>query len=69
MLVRHVHRTRFKCLSLVVLEHFDELRLVHQRRYATVVNLHLAASGLVRDRGYPSLHNFAAIEADPDAGA
>ena len=28
MLVRHVHRTRFKCSYLVVFEHFDDLRRI-----------------------------------------
>jgi hypothetical protein len=58
----------FAC-ALCCWEDFGNLRGINRRGYVAVDDLQFSASGLVRDRGYFSLDNFAAVEADPDAGA
>jgi hypothetical protein len=48
---------------------FGNLRWIDRCGYIAVDDLQFSASGLVRDRRYLSLDNFAAVEAHPDAGA
>ena len=55
--------------SLSLLQDCGNLRWIDRRDHVAVDDLQFPASGLVRDCGYLSLDNFAAIEADSDAGA
>jgi len=50
-------------------QNFGNLRGINRRLHAAIDDLQLAASRLICDRRYLSLYNFAAVEADPDAGA
>jgi hypothetical protein len=56
-------------LSPSLLQNFGNLRWINRRRHVATDDLHLAASRLVCDRRDFSFDNFAAVEADPDAGA
>ena len=58
----------FAC-ALCCGQDFSNLRWIYRRRNCAVDDLQFSPSGLVRDRGYFSLNNFAAVEADADAGA
>ena len=55
--------------SLSLLQNFGNLPWIDRRDHVAVDDLQFPASGLVRDCGYLSLDNFAAVKADPDAGA
>ena len=50
-------------------EDFGNLRWIDRRGHVAVDDLKFSPSGLVCDGRYLSLDNFAAVEADPDAGA
>jgi hypothetical protein len=50
-------------------QNFGNLRWIDRCRHVALDDLQFSASGLVRDCRYLSLDNFAAVEADPDAGA
>jgi hypothetical protein len=50
-------------------QNFGNLRRINRRRHVAVDDLHLPPCGLVCDRRYFSLNNFAAVKADSDAGA
>lgn len=52
-----------------VRQNFGNLRRINRRRDAAIDDLQFSASGVVRNRCYLGLDNFAAVEADPDAGA
>jgi hypothetical protein len=55
--------------SLSLLQNFGNLRWIDRRGDIAIDDLEFSASGLVRDGRYLSLDHFAAVEADPDAGA
>jgi hypothetical protein len=55
--------------SLSLLQNFGNLRGINRRGHVAVDDLQFSTGGLVCDRGYFGLDNFAAVEADPDAGA
>ena len=48
---------------------FGNLRWIDRRGHVAVDDLKFSPGGLVRDRCYRGLDNFAAVKADPDAGA
>ena len=50
-------------------EDFGNLRGIDRRGHVAIDDLKFPSGGLVCDRGYLSLDNFAAVEADPDSGA
>jgi len=55
--------------ALCCREDFGNLCWIDRCRHVAIGDLQFSASGLVRDGGYFSLDDFAAVEADPDAGA
>jgi hypothetical protein len=57
------------CLALCCRQNFGNLRWINRRGNVAVDDLQFSASGLVRDYRYLSLNDFAAVKADPDAGA
>ena len=50
-------------------EDFCKLRGIDRRDHVAINDLQFSAGGLVRDCCYLSFDNFAAVKADPDAGA
>ena len=50
-------------------QNVGNLRWINRRDHVAVNDLQFSTSGPVRDCCYLSLDNFAAVEADPDAGA
>jgi hypothetical protein len=55
--------------SLSLLQNFGNLRGINRRGHVAVDDLQFSTGGLVCDRGYFGLDNFAAVEADPDPRA
>ena len=55
--------------ALCCREDFGNLRWIDRRGHVAVDDLQFSAGGVVRNRCYLGFDNFAAVEADPDAGA